>query len=216
MKSRFIAITTFVILLLAFSGCSEPGSSSYFVLAEYELSGGSQTATIVVLEGMTTPVIDAEVRVNGYLIDPFLFIYTDYNFITPALSPGDTVNVSVKVGGNEIMNDSVVVPAAPIIAAIGTPVDSTSALSVTWTGLTVDEYRVSMDYPDTVSEDGYTEYVSGSTFNHTIPANTMVPSNAFTEIYVSATNITMASGDSLSSASQLTAVNTDTVTVNTN
>ena len=218
MKNYFFAITSIIILLLTFSGCAEP-DSSYLVVAEYEIDGGSQTATVLVFEGLTTPVMDAEVRVNGYLLDMFFFgVYMDLFDSIPDLSAGDTVNVSVKVGGSEIMNESAVIPVAPVITSPSAgAVNSTLALPVIWTGTPpVDEYMVSVEYPDTVSLDGYSAYVSGSTSNHTIPANIMVPGNAFTEIYVSAANITMASGDFLSSASQLNAVNTDVVTVNTN
>ncbi len=114
----------------------------------------------------------------------------------------------------EIMNESVVIPAAPSITSHvdNDSVNSTLSLPVSWNGPSVDEYMVSVDYPDTFLLDGYTASVSGSggpSFNYTIPANIMVPSNAFTEIYVSAANITLASGGSLSPASQLTAVNTN-------
>ena len=80
------------------------------MVAEYEIDGGTQTASIIVFKDLFMPVTDAEVRVNGYLIDPFLFIYTDFNFISPALSVDDTVTVSVTVDGTEIFNNSVIIP----------------------------------------------------------------------------------------------------------
>ncbi len=213
MKSRIMAVLFVIILLLIFSGCAEP-ETSYLVVAEYEIDGGTQTATVIVFEGLVTPVMDAEVRVNGYLIDPFFFIYTDFDFIT--LSPGDTVNVSVKIGGTEIMNNSVVIPGAPTIIspADNSNVASGASLPLTWTGPVVDKYVVAIDSWDTVSEDGYSAFLSGSVTSHIVPGNKLLVSGAFpANIMVGAVNSTMGTGDLLMPASELVASNIDSIAI---
>ena len=226
MKNIIIALSIIVLVLTFFPGCTEPDSdSSYLVVAEYNIDVDFQTAEVVVFEGLLTPVDNAEVRINGVLIPLFFFgIYGDTDFLPLDLIPGNTVTISVTVEGNEIMNESVIVPETPGIVSPAdedpaVSVNSNSSLAVEWTGTTVDEYRVSMGYPDTFSEEGYTAYVSGTggpAFNSTIPAYTMDPDEIFTEIYVSSTNITSASGENLMFVSQLVSSNTSYVTVDSN
>ncbi len=147
-----------------------------------------------------------EVRINGYLLGSI-----------PDLSAGDTVNVSVKVEGTEIMNKSVVIPSAPSISSPNDNyhVASGASLSLTWTGVPpVDEYIVAIDSFDTVSDDGYSAYLSGSATSHTIPGNTLLVSGGFPAyIMVGAANSAQGNGEFLMSGSELIASNIDSVPV---
>jgi hypothetical protein len=204
MGKRFFLTVLIIGVLLSFS-CEQAMEDAPIVIATVSSDGFIDSIQVIVFKSdMMTPVMDADVSVNGVSCEPIFFgMYAPSDLSGFNFSEGSSYSLSVNYGGQSI-SGTVTMPEAPIntnSANFPGPLNAAAATNVSYSFTDIpDSISLSVSALDTDNREVYsTGEAANASGTLTIPANTLAPSNTFGVIELGGMNIGSLNGGALGS-----------------